>query len=158
MPDRLIRTIDGPTGGLLTIIGIYLTGLGISWLRMPSTSREAAVEWVNRAPIIPISDLTATHIAWWWIIGGTLTLTGGILSRRHWAERTAIAAGIITPGLVSALFIGAWVDGTAPTGAISAWSYLLPAALISWQVSRERRAAEDGHLIRTGSLPTITRR
>jgi len=158
MPDRIIRTIDGPTGGLLTIIGIYLTGLGVSWLIVPSTSREAGVEWVNRSAAIPVDGLTAMHIAWWWIIGGLVTLAGGIFSRCHWAERAAIAAGIITPGLVAALFIGAWVDGTAPTGAISAWSYMFPGVLISWQVSRERRAVEDGHLAHTGSLPIITRR
>lgn len=155
MPDRFIRTIDGTTGGLLTLVGIYLTGLGVSWLVVPTAGREAGVQWINDHWVIPIDGLTSGHVAWWWLVGGLVTFIGGILSRHHWAERTAIAAAIIAPLLVAALFVGAWVDGSASTGAVSAWSYALPAIIVSWHTSRQRRAAENGEL-HTGKLPTVT--
>ena len=147
MPDRIIRTIRGPVGGLSVILGLYLIGLGASWIILPSTSREAGVQWINHNTAIPITGLTAAHVAWWWVAGGLVALFGGMFSRCRWAERAAVAAAIFTPITVAALFIGAWVDGSASTGAISAWSYLLPAAIMLWQVSHERRRADPGALV-----------
>ena len=155
MPHRIIRTIHGPTGGLLVLIGIYLIGLGTQWILFPSSSREAGVEWINRNPMIPLTDLTSTHVAWWWLIGGTLTLTGGLASNIPTAERTAIAAGIFFPAIVAALFIGAWIDGTAPHGVTSAWSYALPSVVIAWQVSRERQRVERGEHMHTAAIPHV---
>lgn len=153
MPDRIIRTVHGPTGGLLVVIGVYLAGLGAQWLLFPSSSRAAGVEWINRNSFVPVGSLTSDHVAWWWIIGGTITLIGGLASSRPLAERAAIAAGIFFPAIVAALFIGAWIDGTAPQGMTTAWSYALPSVIVAWQVSRERRRVETGEHIRTSTIP-----
>ena len=134
MPDRIIRSVHGPTGGLLVVIGTYLAGLGIQWLASPSNSRAAGVEWINDNRYIPVDGLTSDHVAWWWIIGGTITLIGGLTSNQPFAERAAIAAGIFFPAIVAALFVGAWIDGSAPHGITTAWSYTLPSVLVACRV------------------------
>lgn len=155
MPDRIIRTVHGPTGGLLVVIGVYLAGLGVQWLLSPSTSRAAGVEWINDNRYIPVDGLTSDHVAWWWIIGGAITLIGGLTSNQPFAERAAIAAGIFFPAIVAALFVGAWIDGSAPHGITTAWSYTLPSVLVAWQVSRERKRVETGEHIHTSTMPCV---
>ena len=155
MPDRIIRTVHGPTGGLLVVIGVYLAGLGIQWLASPSSSRAAGVEWINENRYIPVDGLTSDHVAWWWIIGGAITLIGGLTSNQPLAERAAIAAGIFFPAIVAALFVGAWIDGSASHGITTAWSYTLPSVLVAWQVSRERRQVEAGEHIHTSTVPCV---
>ena len=155
MPDRIIRTVHGPTGGLLVVIGTYLAGLGIQWLASPSNSRAAGVEWLNENRYIPVDGLTSDHVAWWWIIGGAITLIGGLASNQPLAERAAIAAGIFFPAIVAALFVGAWIDGSAPHGITTAWSYTLPSVLVAWQVSRERKRVETGEHIHTSTMPSV---
>lgn len=155
MPDRIIRTVHGPTGGLLVVIGTYLVGLGVQWLASPSSSRAAGVEWINENRYIPVDGLTSDHVAWWWIIGGTITLIGGLTSNQPLAERAAIAAGIFFPAIIAALFVGAWIDGSASHGITTAWSYTLPSVLVAWQVSRERRRVEAGEHIHTSTIPCV---
>ena len=156
MPDRIIRTVHGPTGGLLVIIGAYLLGLGGWWLLVPTESRSAGVQWINDSAHIPITGLTSAHVAWWWTIIGAITLVGGLWSRRAWLERAAIGSAIFGPLLIAAVFIGAWVDGDAPTGGTAAWSYALPSVIVLWQVSHERRRTERGDTL-TGPLPIISK-
>ena len=155
MPDRIIRTVHGPTGGLLVVIGVYLAGLGIQWLASPSSSRAAGVEWINKNPHVPVDGLTSDHVAWWWIIGGAITLIGGLASNQPFAERAAIAAGIFFPAIVAALFVGAWIDGSASHGITTAWSYTLPSVIVAWQVSRERKRVETGEHIHTSTMPCV---
>ena len=61
--------------------------------------------------------------------------------------------GRFVPAIVAALFIGAWIDGSAPQGITTAWSYALPSVLVAWQVSRERRRVETGEHIHTSTIP-----
>ena len=74
---------------------------------------------------------------------------GGLFSRRAFFERVGVAAGIFFPIVVAGLFVGAWADGATRTGIISAWSYLVPSAVILWQArqdesdSREIRVVTD---------------
>lgn len=132
MPHRIIRTIRGTLGDILVIFGVYMIGLGLSWFALPTSSRESGVHWVNES-VLPVNGMTSGHIAWWWVVGGVLTLVGGLFSKRPKLERLGVATGIFFPFAVAVLFIGAWVDGASPTGIISAWSYLVPSAVILWQ-------------------------
>lgn len=154
MSTPTARPTRGPTSGLLAVIGVYLAGLGVWWLMHPTESRSAGVQWINDSPLIPVTGLTSAHVAWWWVIGGAIALTGAVASRWSWAERAGVAAAIFCPSVVAAIFVGAWIDGDAPTGGTAAWSYCLPAALTIWHVSAERRRVERGDLA-TGTLPTI---
>ena len=154
MPDRIIRTVDGPTGGLLVIVGIYLLGLGGWWLAQPTESRNSGVEWINESSYIPLSGLTSAHVGWWWLLTGAVALLGGLLSKRKWLERAGIVAAIFGPLLIAGVFVGAWVDGDAPTGGTTAWSYALPAALVVWQLSHEKQRVERGEVL-TAPIPTI---
>lgn len=154
MPDRIIRTVDGPTGGLLVIVGIYMLGLGWGWLARPTESRNSGVEWINDSAYIPLSGLTSEHVGWWWLLTGAVALLGGLLSKRKWLERAAIVAAIFGPLLIAGVFVGAWVDGDAPTGGTAAWSYALPASLVVWQLSHEKQRVERGEVL-TAPIPTI---
>ena len=136
MPHRIIRTIHGTLGDILVIFGIYMIGLGLSWFLLPSNARESGVQWINESSL-PVTGLTSEHVAWWWIIGGVLTLVGGLFSQRPLFERVGVAAGIFFPIVVAGLFVGAWADGASRTGIISAWSYLVPSAVILWQARQD---------------------
>lgn len=148
MPHRIIRTIHGTLGDILVIFGVYMIGLGLSWLALPTSSRDSGVQWINESAL-PVDGLTSAHVAWWWIVGGVLTLVGGLFSKRPLFERVGVAAGIFFPIVVAGLFVGAWADGASRTGIISAWSYLVPSAVILWQArqdesdSREIRVVTD---------------
>lgn len=142
MPHRIIRTIHGPLGAILVIFGIYMIGLGLSWFAVPTGSRESGVQWINESSL-PVTSLTSEHVAWWWIVGGVLTLVGGLFSRRPLLERVGVAAGIVFPFVVAGLFVGAWADGASRTGIISAWSYLVPSVVILWHAFQSESDPEE---------------
>ena len=145
MPDRLIRTADGLLGGLLVINGLYLAGLGVSWFYQPTKTRAAGVEWINDS-ILPVT-LSWEHVAWFWILGGALSLLGGVLSKYPRWERTGVIAASMTPLIVSAVFVGAFIDGSAPTGVTAALSYAYAGAIPLWFIHHERRSAEARRVV-----------
>ena len=149
MPDRLIRTADGLLGGLLVINGLYLASLGVSWFYQPTKNRVAGVEWINDS-ILPITTLSWEHVAWFWILGGTLSLLGGVHSKRRGWERMGVVAAVMTPLIVSAVFIGAFIDNSAPFGVAAALSYTYAGAIPLWFIHRERRSAEARGVVAHG--------
>lgn len=153
MPHRIIRTIHGTLGDILVIFGIYMIGLGLSWFALPTSSRESGVQWINES-VLPVNGMTSGHVAWWWIVGGTLTLVGGLFSRKSLLERMGVAAGIFFPFVVAGLFFGGWVDGASRTGIVSAWSYFVPSAVILWSALR---GSDDPKEIRvvTGQMDQV---
>ena len=146
MPDRLIRTADGLLGGLLVINGLYLAGLGVSWFYQPTKTRAAGVEWINES-ILPITTLSWEHVAWSWILGGALSLLGGALSKRRRWERMGVIAASMTPLIVAAVFVGAFIDNSAPAGATTALSYAYAGAIPLWFIHHERRSAEARRVV-----------
>lgn len=149
MPHRLLRPTRSPIAGLIIIMGAYYTLLGASWLVWPTDSRGAGVEWINTS--VPNLTLQAGHVAAWWILGGVTAIVGGALEARRTLGYIGLAAALITPLIVVALFIGSWVDGSSHTGLISALSYILPPAVLLWHVS----AIHPAEQIATGMHPIV---
>ena len=56
MPDRIIRTVHGPTGGLLVIVGAYLLLVLANFSSSPATVEPAALPDLTDASV-----LLATH-------------------------------------------------------------------------------------------------
>ena len=141
MPHR--RQYRRDVGGWATLIGIYCIYLGVTWFLFPTNSRASGVEWINKSPI-PITGLSAYHVAIWWMVGGAISLIGGILSRHKLMSVLSIIASIFFPSIVAVIFFGSWVDKSTETGLVSAGSYLFPAAVMMHAIYRESQRLRKG--------------
>ena len=141
MPHR--RQYRRNIGGWAIVIGLYCIYLGVTWFIFPTNARASGVEWINRSTI-PISGLSAHHVAVWWMIGGVLSVVGGILSAYKWLSALSVMASIFFPSIVAVIFFGSWVDKTSGTGLVSAGSYLFPAAVMIYAIVRESQRLRRG--------------
>lgn len=141
MPHRRVYRRD--IGSWTILIGIYCLYLGATWLVYPTDNRSAGVEWIN-ASAAPIVGLSATHVAVWWIVGGVLSVVGGLFSRIKPLSALSIAASIFFPSIVAVVFFGGWVDGSTRTGLVSAGSYFFPAAVMIYAIFRESHRLRRG--------------
>lgn len=141
MPHR--RQYRRDLGGWAIVIGLYCIYLGVTWFIFPTNSRASGVEWINRSTL-PISGLSAHHVAVWWMIGGVLSVVGGILSKHKWWSVLSVISSIFFPSIVAVIFFGSWVDKTSETGLVSAGSYLFPAAVMIYAIVRESQRLRRG--------------
>lgn len=141
MPHRRIYRRD--VGSWAILIGIYCLYLGVTWLLYPTDSRSAGVEWINRSAF-PVAGLSATHVAVWWMIGGVLSVVGGVFSRIKTLSVLSIASSIFFPSIVAVVFFGGWVDGSTRTGLVSAGSYFFPAIVMIHVIWRESSRLRKG--------------
>ncbi|OMH30662.1 hypothetical protein [Tersicoccus sp. Bi-70] len=121
MPDRLIRTADGLTGGMLVVLGLCQAVVGVSWWVWPTAGRLAAVDW------LPVTAGTSTGLGWWLVSAGTITALGGALSRHRRLEVTAFVANTIGHFWVAFLYVvgGAAGSASAATAGPGAIWYLV---------------------------------
>lgn len=156
MPNRILKTVHGNIGSTILIVGIYMLGLGITWLIYPTNTRDSGVEWVNESSL-PIYGLTAHHVAWWWIISGMAGILGGMFSNNRYMERLGIFATTFAPMLVALLFLGAWVDDVSHTAIISFWSYSFVTAIVLREVSVQHPGVSKKSLEEiTGEMEVIS--
>lgn len=141
MPHR--RQYRRDIGGWAIVIGVYCIYLGVTWFIFPTSSRASGVEWINKSSF-PITGLSAHHVAIWWIIGGVISLVGGILSSHKLMSALSISASIFFPSIVAVVFIGGWVDRSTETGLVSAGSYLFPAVVMIYAIFRESQRLRSG--------------
>ena len=141
MPHR--RQYRRDIGGWAIVVGVYCIYLGATWFIFPTNSRASGVEWINRSTL-PVSGLSAHHVAVWWMIGGVLSVVGGILSAHKWWSVLSAMASIFFPSIVAVMFFGSWVDKTTETGLVSAGSYLFPAVVMIYAIFRESQRLRRG--------------
>ena len=115
--------------GLLILLGVWELFTGFNWITRPTPSRVSGIAWMD----LPITEVT---IGWGLIIGGALTLAGGLLS--HWKalENIGTALGIAVPLLCAAPFVGAFFESGDPGRLQTVASYSVYSLGIAWVASR----------------------
>lgn len=116
--------------GLLVILGCWELYTGFNWMLRPTPSRIAGIAWMD----LPITEHT---IGWMFVIGGSLTLLGGLFS--HWkvVENIGTALGIFVPLAAAAPFVGAFIDTGDPSRLQTVVSYATYSIFILW-AARQR--------------------
>ena len=115
--------------GLLILLGAWEVFTGVNWITRPTPSRVAGVAWMD----LPITEST---IGWALVIGGILTLGGGLLSRWKTLENIGTALGIAVPLLCAAPFVGAFFESGEPARLQTVASYSVYSLGIAWVASR----------------------
>lgn len=115
--------------GLLVILGCWEIYTGFNWMLRPTPSRIAGIAWVD----LPITEHT---IGWMFVIGGCLTLLGGLFS--HWkvVENIGTVLGFTVPLAVATPFVGAFFDTGDPARLQTVVSYATYSALVLWVSTR----------------------
>lgn len=141
MPHR--RQYRRDVGVWATLIGIYCIYLGLTWFLFPTNSRISGIEWINESTF-PVDWLNAYHVATWWLIGGILSILGGIFSKHKWCNAVAVVSSIFFPSIVAVIFFGSWVDGSTETELVSTGTYFFPAIVMVCAIWRESSRLRRG--------------